>query len=162
MQTCDVANGMACCLVGDSCCNDTSTWFEWKPGYITAVINGDGTNRLEAYVSSQSSTSPAGSSEPQSSSRPNKAAIAVGVVLSILLTLATVGLLFFWLQYSAERKRRLDSDASLRQTQQQMQRLKGRYQDAQEHEMPVEFSAHENSIREVELPGTSTEIRELL
>ncbi|KAL2356581.1 hypothetical protein BJ546DRAFT_947789 [Cryomyces antarcticus] len=58
IQSCSVQNRTACCLTTDfgtgSCCNNSS--FQWMPGYIVAVINGDGTNRLGPYVDVSGST----------------------------------------------------------------------------------------------------------
>jgi hypothetical protein len=176
MQTCDVANGKACCIVGESCCNDTSTWFDWKPGYITAVINGDGTNRLESYVSAQPSTSQstptAGSSEsespkplsnPQSSSSATKAAIAVGVVLFFLLSLTTTRLFFERKRRLDERRRRLNERKARLESDATLQQMREQVKNAQERLVPVEVPAevpgYRESIREVELLGT--EIREL-
>ncbi|KAJ9643117.1 hypothetical protein H2199_004641 [Coniosporium tulheliwenetii] len=50
IQSCSMKNKTACCVTGDtgSCCEGST--FEWAPGYIIAVINGDGTNRLTPYV----------------------------------------------------------------------------------------------------------------
>lgn len=48
--TCEMGVGRACCQIGDSCCGNESSLFDFKPGYIRAVINGDGTNRLGPYV----------------------------------------------------------------------------------------------------------------
>lgn len=67
VQTCDMANGKACCVADDQCCNDTSSWFDYKPGDLIAVINGDGSNRLGPYVSADASPSSSLSS-PSSSS----------------------------------------------------------------------------------------------
>ncbi|KAI0098123.1 hypothetical protein F4776DRAFT_650824 [Hypoxylon sp. NC0597] len=55
--TCDMKAGKACCLIGDtSCCGNESTLFDFKPGYIRAVLNGDGTNRLGPYVDAKGVT----------------------------------------------------------------------------------------------------------
>ncbi|TKA72685.1 hypothetical protein B0A49_06685 [Cryomyces minteri] len=58
IQSCSVQNKTACCLTTDfgtgSCCNNST--FQWTPGYIVAVINGDGTNRLGPYVDVNGST----------------------------------------------------------------------------------------------------------
>ncbi|OTA59232.1 hypothetical protein K449DRAFT_466938 [Hypoxylon sp. EC38] len=55
--TCDMKAGKACCLIGDaSCCSNESTLFDFKPGYIRAVLNGDGTNRLGPYVDAKGVT----------------------------------------------------------------------------------------------------------
>jgi hypothetical protein len=129
-------NGKACCLVGDSCCNDTSKYFDFKPGYIQAVINGDGTNRLAQYIPADGSSA-AANSTPSSSAESsmstamaaaagetgsstaektcpgtNKPAIALGVVLGALIPAALAGLVFFWLQYVRERKARLEAEAA--------------------------------------------------
>lgn len=56
IQSCSMKNKTACCVLGDtgSCCEGST--FEWAPGYIVAVINGDGTNRLTPYVDVNGST----------------------------------------------------------------------------------------------------------
>ncbi|KAI8625496.1 hypothetical protein F5Y19DRAFT_479603 [Xylariaceae sp. FL1651] len=51
VQTCEMGVGKACCLIDEtSCCNGSSKLFDFKPGYIKAVLNGDGTNRLLPYT----------------------------------------------------------------------------------------------------------------
>lgn len=47
-----MAEGKACCYGGDAPCCD-GPQFDWKPGYIAAIINGDGTNRLTPYVDTE-------------------------------------------------------------------------------------------------------------
>jgi hypothetical protein len=51
IQSCNLATAQACCLGSTPCCNDSSTsFFTFKPGYLKAVLSGDGTNRLGPYV----------------------------------------------------------------------------------------------------------------
>jgi type II secretory pathway pseudopilin PulG len=149
---CDVPNGQACCLDGASCCNDTSKWFSWKPGPVTALLNASGTDWLppeylslpgplprelvnaSANIPGTTNTSADGSTNlpistnvscPSNSTSPAAAAksstpsatVAVGVVLGLLLSLALVGLVFFWRRAAAERASRLATDAALRQLQ---------------------------------------------
>ncbi|KAH7065332.1 hypothetical protein B0J12DRAFT_639881 [Macrophomina phaseolina] len=80
IQQCNLSNGTACCVDGEPCCGNSSNFFEWKPGYITAVINGDGSNRLGPYIAadangssstSTSSSSSLASASTSAASRPS-------------------------------------------------------------------------------------------
>lgn len=71
IQQCNLSNGTACCVDGDPCCGDSSNFFEWKPGYIAAVINGDGSNRLGPYIAADANSS---SSSSFSSAHPSTSA----------------------------------------------------------------------------------------
>ena len=89
IQSCDVRNKTDCCVTSDnlgSCC-DNST-FEWTPGYIIAVINGDGTNRLTPYVDVNGSTQGATSmTASQASSSPISLSLTGGGAALLLQSL---------------------------------------------------------------------------
>lgn len=125
------------------CCNDTSNLFTFTPGYIQAVINGDGTNRLGPYVaadekavttptSTASAGSEAGSSNDTSGSATAGAAagdtaalpapvrdaiIAIGAVLGTILLITLASLVFVWRKYSQERRLRHEEQKELRRQQ---------------------------------------------
>ncbi|KAK2607257.1 hypothetical protein N8I77_005948 [Diaporthe amygdali] len=143
IQSCSLQDKKACCVTdapSASCCNDTSNLFTFTPGYIQAVINGDGTNRLGPYVaadqkSASTTTTPAGSeanSSIDASASTTAAAtagdtdalptsvrnaiIAVGAILGIILLISLVSLVFVWRKYSQERRlRREDREMTRRQ-----------------------------------------------
>lgn len=126
-----------------SCCNDTSNLFTFTPGYIQAVINGDGTNRLGPYIaadekavttpaSTASTGSEAGSSNDISASATVSAAagdtaslstpardaiIAVGAVLGTILLITLASLVFVWRKFSQERRLRHEEQKALRRQQ---------------------------------------------
>lgn len=125
-----------------SCCNDTSNLFTFTPGYIQAVINGDGTNRLGPYVaadekavtaptSTASTGSDAGSSNDASASATVAAAgdtnslsnpvrnaiIAVGAVFGTILLITLASLVFMWRKFSKERQLRRKEQEALRRQQ---------------------------------------------
>lgn len=121
-----------------SCCNDTSNLFTFTPGYIQAVINGDGTNRLGPYVAADEKavttptpTASAGSVVASLSSNISATAgdtdglstpvrdaiIAIGAVLGAFLLIALASLVFVWRKYSQERRLRREEQAVLRRQQ---------------------------------------------
>lgn len=76
IQQCNISGAQACCLDGATCCGDESNYFQWKPGYITAVINSDGSNRLLPYIEEDAnSSSSSGSSSTSSPTSANSASI---------------------------------------------------------------------------------------
>lgn len=116
-----------------SCCNDSNNLFEFKIGYLQAVINGDGTNRLGAYVPTDATATAAPTStastgfETSSSSKTSAtaataatatgdtgglptpardAAIAIGVVLGTTLLITIAVLMYVWRKLSGERRLR--------------------------------------------------------
>lgn len=120
------------------CCNDTSNLFTFTPGYIQAVINGDGTNRLGPYVaadekavttpaSTASAGSGANSSDDTSAGATGDTAalpttvrdaiIAIGAVLGTILLIALASLVFVWRKYSQERRLRREEQKELRRQQ---------------------------------------------
>ncbi|KAI1463687.1 uncharacterized protein F4812DRAFT_237870 [Daldinia caldariorum] len=131
--TCDMAAGKACCLTNDtSCCGSESSWFDFKPGYIKAVLNGDGSNRLGPYISageshsltsvttSTSQTSAIStektnsvispsiaanqSSDPSPSPSFSTAAIGATASLGALLVISITALIFIYLRRSKRDK----------------------------------------------------------
>lgn len=48
IETCRMGMGKGCCIEpgSDSCCNDTDTWFDFKPGWVQAALNDSGLDRL--------------------------------------------------------------------------------------------------------------------
>ena len=74
IQQCVVQNASACCITSSGSCCDGEQ-FTWKPGYLIAVLNGDGTDRLGPYVDVNGSTqiptaTPTPSSLLQSTTQP--------------------------------------------------------------------------------------------
>lgn len=56
VQQCDMTKKLGCCARdGNNCCTsgNSSTWFDFHPGTLTAVLNGDGSNRLGARLSAE-------------------------------------------------------------------------------------------------------------
>lgn len=120
-----------------SCCNDTSNLFTFTPGYIQAVINGDGTNRLGPYVAADekavttpTSTASTGSAANSSvntsatagdtmalSTPVRDAIVAIGAVLGAFLLIALASLVFVWRKYSQERRLRREEQEVLRRQQ---------------------------------------------
>lgn len=122
-----------------SCCNDTSNLFSFTPGYIQAVINGDGTNRLGPYVAadekavtaptstasrgsdtgssndtSASATVAAGGGTTSLSTPIRDAIVAVGAVLGTILLITLASLVFMWRKFSKERRLRREEQGALR------------------------------------------------
>lgn len=73
IQQCNISEAQACCLEGASCCEDESNYFQWKPGYITAVINSDGSNRLLPYIEEDANSSSSGGSSTSAPTSANSA-----------------------------------------------------------------------------------------
>lgn len=155
-----------------SCCNDTSNLFTFTPGYIQAVINGDGTNRLGPYVAANekavttlTSTASAGSVASSSSntsatagdtaglSTPVRdAIIAIGAVLGAFLLIALALLVFVWRKYSQERRLRREEQVVLRRQQKENW--------SQSMHQPI-FQAGGSGVAELKGAPWAREVREL-
>ncbi|KAI7788676.1 uncharacterized protein LA080_008566 [Diaporthe eres] len=111
IQSCSLQDKKACCVTdapSASCCNDTSNLFSFTPGYIQAVINGDGTNRLGP------ATVAAGGGTTSLSTPIRDAVIAVGAVLGTILLITLASLVFMWRKFSKERRLRREEQGALR------------------------------------------------
>lgn len=155
-----------------SCCNDTSNLFTFTPGYIQAVINGDGTNRLGPYVaadekavttptstvaagsvaSSSSNTSATAGDTDGLSTPVRDAIIAIGAVLGAFLLIALASLVFVWRKYSQERRLRREEQEVLRRQQ------KETWPQSTHH--PI-FQAGGGSVAELKGAPWAREVREL-
>lgn len=172
IQQCNISEAQACGLEGASCCENESNYFQWKPGYITAVINSDGSNRLLPYIeedanSSSSSTSSPTSANSASISTPatdtghvstaptstdvtktRSAAIAVGVVFGLLWLLSSVGMVVFWRKYKTERTMRLaEQDKPLGNVTAQQYYYQQPAPTFSPIEMPTENTSNELPVR---------------
>lgn len=122
-----------------SCCNDSNNLFEFQIGYLQAVINGDGTNRLGPYIPTDGTATAAPTStastgfETSSSSKTSAiaptavtagdtgglstpardAAIAIGVALGTTLLITITVLVYVWRKLSRERRLRREGQKSL-------------------------------------------------
>ncbi|KAH8778754.1 hypothetical protein F5883DRAFT_542815 [Diaporthe sp. PMI_573] len=100
IQSCDLHQRKACCVrdkdtASSSCCNSSANLFAFKPGYIQAVINGDGTNRLSPYVGTDGNTLGAptstASTDSEASSSNNTSALAPTAATTGATATATAG-----------------------------------------------------------------------
>ncbi|KAK7514772.1 uncharacterized protein IWZ02DRAFT_178375 [Phyllosticta citriasiana] len=60
ISQCIIDTAVSCCVAdgSESCCDgNTTNYFNWRPGCIKAVLNGNGTNRLGPYVSADGTSS---------------------------------------------------------------------------------------------------------
>ncbi|KAI2617959.1 hypothetical protein GGS26DRAFT_596153 [Hypomontagnella submonticulosa] len=182
IPTCEMGAGKACCLANGqkNCCNDTANLFDFKPGWIQAVLNPDGTNRLppvkQANVESSStsttlspeSTSPSSQtsslSVESSSTSPaievpsspsfSPAAIAAVAVLACLLALCMGALGFIWIRYNSERKKVAALERDHATGQQTISTYAAEIQQ-QQHSYYNEKPLPDNPIvTAVEMPGT--------
>ncbi|KAI0377377.1 hypothetical protein F5Y04DRAFT_264530 [Hypomontagnella monticulosa] len=178
IPTCVMGAGKACCLGSGmtNCCNDTKNLFDFKPGWIQAVLDPDGINRLppikQADVASPStSTTPSPESTPPSSQTSSlssessraspdievqrgpsfsSAAIAIVAVLACLLALSTTALGFLWIRHNNERKKMAALEQNYAIGQQTISNYAAQLQQSYYNEKPLP----NNPIVAVEMPGT--------
>lgn len=133
---------------GANCCNDTQNLFSFTPGYIQAVINGDGTNRLGPYIATDGKVVAAPTStastglETSSSSNTSAttiatatatagdagglstpirdAVIAIGVVLGVIFLVSLTLLAYVWRKLSRERRLRREGQKLLRRQEKEI------------------------------------------
>ncbi|KAK8212484.1 hypothetical protein IWZ01DRAFT_502263 [Phyllosticta capitalensis] len=133
---CVTDTAASCCVTNgtESCCDgNTTNYFTWKPGYIQAVINGDGTNRLGPYVSangvtqgvasstaaatSTSSTSAASTTaascestvplEDKGTSKGKTAATVTSGFFGAAFALSFTSMMVFWMKFRREKALRM-------------------------------------------------------
>lgn len=131
---CNPYNGSTCCLRGGTTCcdDDTSNFFTYQPGSVTASLNDVGLNILQIVTStgtassstatdstpgtptstSSSSTGQASTSS-QNNSNSHTGEIALGAVLGVVVIAAVFGITSLWVKLRAEKGRRQRAETEL-------------------------------------------------
>lgn len=130
---CNPYNGSTCCLRGGTTCcdDDTSNFFTYEPGSVTASLNDFGVNVLfvtstGAASSSAATDSTSGTPTSTSSSSTGQAStssqgnnnshtgeIALGAVLGVVVIAAVFGITALWVKLRAEKGRRQRAETEL-------------------------------------------------
>ncbi|KAK7538746.1 uncharacterized protein J3D65DRAFT_343440 [Phyllosticta citribraziliensis] len=136
-----ITDTAASCCVGngsESCCDgNTTNYFTWRPGYIKAVLSGDGTNRLGPYVSvdgtssgatttsaaiaastAAASAASAATATCESSGQNSKGKTAATVAsgfFGVAFAMSFGAMMAFWMKYSRERALRMQGQQMLDQ-----------------------------------------------
>ncbi|ORY60555.1 uncharacterized protein BCR38DRAFT_487618 [Pseudomassariella vexata] len=113
---CTPRNDSSCCLEGaDTCCDDETNRFKYRPGAIVALLDPEGDDRLvQSPTSSENSTAtPSSGSDPASSSENKGAIIGLGVALGTVVLASAIALAVLWRKLAAERKGREQADGNM-------------------------------------------------